>query len=74
MTASFCRCLPWIDLSTLTGLPRSSHPHHHIAVEYVEGVGVKTWTCSGRVRSTSEQKRESSSMWDSVQPGWPAIR
>lgn len=51
-----------------------SQPHHHMAVEYVDGVGVKTWTCSGCIESSLPQKRASSLMSSSVQPGWAAMK
>lgn len=63
-----------MERSTVTGRPLSSVPHHHMAVEYVEGVGVNTCTCSGWVPSSLEQKDASSRMWSRVHPGWAAIR
>lgn len=63
-----------MDRSTYTGSPSMSQPHHHMAVEYVDGVGVKTWTCSGCIESSLPQKRASSLMSSSVQPGWAAMK
>ena len=45
-----------------------------MAVEYVDGVGVNTWTCSGEMPSVPRQKSASSRMWASVQPGWAAMK
>jgi hypothetical protein len=43
-------------------------------VEYVAGVGVKIWTCSGVVLSLSVVKRFKEAMSAWVHPGWAAIR
>ena len=74
MTISFCLCLFWMDLSTLTSLPLMSFDVRYIAVEYDDGVGVNTWTCSGRMCSTFLQYDESSLMSSSVHPGWAAMK
>lgn len=57
-----------------TERPFSSHPHHHIAVEYVDGVGVNTCTCSGLIPSVPLQNEESSDISASVHPGCAAMK
>ena len=46
----------------------------YMAVEYDEGVGVKTWTCSGCMCRVLRQYVASSLISSSVHPGWAAMK
>ena len=63
-----------VSCSLNIGFPSISFPERYIAVETVEGVGVKIWTCSGLMWSWSWQNLDSWRMSSSLHPGWAAMK